>query len=110
MLQLLNYTLIDFDMELFYIPLFFLSVLIIFFIIFSRWNSWFPKREDKDFRIREKKVGKFTYYRPEVRRPFFGWGSFFSNIYRGQISAGGIWHNEKKDAEKEIEDYKDLRS
>jgi hypothetical protein len=73
------------------------------------WFKWFPKRVSSDFRIKEKTVGKYQYYKAQVKRPLFGWWSFYASVHDGGITSYGSWDRDKEDAEKRIRAYKDLR-
>lgn len=74
------------------------------------WFSYFPKALGLEFRIREKRVGKFQYYQAQVKRPIFGWSSFYASTSDGSIFRVGGWSRDKFEAEKDIKNYQDLRS
>jgi hypothetical protein len=73
------------------------------------WFRWFPKRLSSDFRIKEKKVGKYLYYKAQVRRPIIGWSSFYASIHEGSITSFGGWDRDKGNAVEQIKNYQDLR-
>lgn len=82
---------------------------LIIFIVFLDYiyNKQFP-HTDK-FRIKEKYVGEFIYYRPEVYRSFFGWTSFYASKYYGTILQNLSWSPDKEESEKQIKLYKQLK-
>ena len=84
------------------------SIVGIILIIWA-WFSYFPKSVSVNFRIREKRVGKFYYYQAQVKRPVFGWSAFYASTSDGTINRISEWVRNKADAEEEIRDYKDLR-
>ena len=79
------------------------------FIFFWIWAKWFPKAITAHFRIKEKNVGIFTYFRPEVKRPILGWCSFYASMNCGEITCSTSWGRNKEDAEHQIKLYQSLR-
>lgn len=73
------------------------------------WFTYFPKVSASEFRIQDKKVGKFEYFRVQVKRPFFGWSVFYASTNDGTINRISGWDRERHDAEKQIKNYQDLR-
>ena len=85
------------------------SMVVILALVWA-WFSYFPKALGLEFRIKEKKVGKFQYYKPQVKRPLFGWCSFYASISEGSITSIGGWDRDKGDAMEQIKNYQDLKS
>jgi len=86
-----------------------LPIIIGILLIVWAWFCYFPKVSASNFRIREKRVGKFGYYQAQVKRPLFGWSAFYASTSDGSINRVGDWDRDKSEAEKDIRNYKDLR-
>jgi hypothetical protein len=84
------------------------SIVLILGIVWA-WFSYFPKVVSSNFRIREKRVGKYEYFQAQVKRPIFGWSAFYASISDGTINRVGDWDRDKSEAEQDIRKYQDLR-
>jgi hypothetical protein len=84
------------------------SILLIAFGFISN-KTWFPK-SIKEFRVSEKQIGEYTYYRPELKRPFWGWTGFFANKSNGMIYEDNEWLDNKEWCEEQIKIYKKLNN
>jgi hypothetical protein len=78
-------------------------------ILVWAWVSYFPVVLDSKFRIKEKSVGIFHYYKAQVKRPIFGWSTFHASTNYGTINSFGDWDRDKSYAENNISKYQSLR-
>ena len=88
--------------------IYFIVTIIIAFVILMSHKTWFPKNANI-FRISKKQKGRITFYRSEVKRPFFGWTPFYASENNGDIFYSPTWSSEKQFSEKYIERYKNLK-
>ena len=93
-----------------------LIIVLSFFMIFGGviaflffYLKWFPKNAI-EVRISEKKKGRKTLYRPEVKRPFFGWTGFWVSSSSGTVMADRGWTTYKRSVESYIEEYKEFKN
>jgi hypothetical protein len=92
-------------MTIIIIPFTTLAFLISIVLIFELWIPTTQK-----LRVKEKTVGKLTYYRAELYRPVFGWTGFNASRYDGSIWTSDSWTNEKSYCESNIHTYKQLKN
>jgi len=71
------------------------------------WYKWFPGTTDT--RIKRKKKGELTYFRPEVKRPIFGWTPIWVSEFTGEIMRDGGWVSRHCDAAMHIYIFNKLK-
>ena len=81
--------------------------LLVGFLLF--YGKWFPVSAN-EFRISEKKKGRVVFYRPEVKRPFWGWTGFWASSSTGSIMVDRSWTSYKNSVADQIETYKNLKN
>lgn len=71
-------------------------------------EKWFPKT--RKTRLRKKFKGQLSFYRSEVKRPFYGWTPFFASKYSGEITRNNSWTSEKSQCLDNIDTFRRLKN
>jgi len=82
-------------------------IIALVFVAFWVWYKWFPATSDS--RIKTKKKGELTYFRPEVKRPIFGWTPIWVSEYTGYIIRDSRWVSTHCDAAMHIHIFNKLK-
>ena len=67
--------------------------------------TYFPSVSADKLRIIENSNGLITSYLPQVKRPFFGWTSFYASKFSGEIWTSTSWNYSKEESEEMLLTY-----
>jgi hypothetical protein len=85
-----------------------IAIIVAIFGNIGVWEKWFPRT--KKTRLHKKFKGQLTFYRSEVKRPFFGWTPFYASKYNGNIFRDSSWTSNKEECLNNIDTFKRLKN